>query len=757
MSLNHSANTYFDIALAKSSVVERCRELTKLIDDCGSKVLHNNFVTIIHHIFGVNRVGWGVLTANPRHQAGEYNAMIEFLGCRGAMFRLLQKLQTESMLFRYDFPCSLLPPNFIHLPGEHSTAATRMYSAAATFNASQLGPSQFSPSQNLPSGQPCLRISAFEFYFYHFANCMVRSPSPHHPPMTLYSYHQLPPSAEENLYYRLVEEYLSYFLPLDGAALQTMHIPATYTQAGAGFLHLPVNSLLRKASVKPTPPLGGPRNEMWRSDLIVHILVEFWLGYCVIRRDQKHTVAPPSEDLIRAIRQLVKHIHYFNNATNSSLNNSRYNDTSMDVFKQNILYNSLQPRLFSFLAYCFKVWPLNSSFRVVLETWLSYIQPWRYSDTEVRLSVDREIANVWYHFINSNLSFYNQLFYNAINRFLRMDISKQANSLLLYRVAKIFDQPNLFQMIEEAEIAMYGTEKQSMFSFPAGGSFTVLSRYDASASPPPCLITSEEMRRTVNQLLIVCKQALGTVKRYTAPHKVDFSIKVLNMIGLQALTDVGSDTSLNTNWKKSKQQIEDSMQMLASMFDLSLADLNMNPHEHKHLENPFGPDAPDIAFDEEGKAVLSDLGRYEVVNNIKKLPIYPNSYPEMQPIRTFENTFLVRFLHRISTSVNAKYGSKMEELCAERNVVGHLAKSFLRPAYDSSPSVKVKNWQMRKAHFSLRVFAHYRTLFYMFVYFMLCRLIGVSCLKGSCVAFLFFIVFWVLKAIVHVHFYVNDD
>jgi len=758
MYLSNSANTYFDIALAKPSVVERCRELTKLIDDCGTKVLHNNFVSIVHNIFGVNCTGWGILTANPRHQSGECKAMREFLGCKGAMFRLLQKLQTESMLFRYDFPCSLLPPNFIHLPGEHPAAVTKMYSPPPTFNASQFGLASFSPTQtlNMPPAQPCLRVSAFEFYFYHFAYCMVRSPAYHHPPMTLYNYHQLPPSIDENLYYLLVDEYLSYFLPLDGTSLQTMHIPTTHSQVGSSFLPPSVHSLLRKTTVKPTPTLSGSRNEMWRSDLLVHILVEFWLGYCVIRRDHKH-VAPPSEDLIRAIRRLVKHIHYFDNATNSSLNNSHYNDTSLEIFKQN-LYNSLQPRLFNFLCYCFKVWPLNSTFRVVLETWLSYIQPWRYSDvnssaktTEMRLSVDREIANVWYYFINSNLQFYTQLFHNAVNRFLRMDISKQANSLLLYRVAKIFNQPNMFHMIEEAEIAMYGAERQSAYS-TVGGSFVALSRYDASMSPPPCLITSEEMRRTVNQLLVVCKQALGTVKKYTIPRKVDFSVRVLNMIGLGALTDMGSDMLLNTNWKKSKQQIEDSMDMLASMFDLSLVDLENSTHEHDHLENPFGPDVPDVAFDEEGKAVLSDLGRYEVVNNIKKLPVYPNANPEMQPIRTFENTFLVRFLHRISAAVNLKYGREMENLCAQPNVVGYLAKSYLKPTYENSPSVNVKDWQLRKAHFSLRILAHYRTLFYILMYFMLCKLFGVTFWRGGFTAFLFFVTFSVFKALMHVHF-----
>ena len=757
MNFNCSANNFFDVALSKPTIAERCRELSRLIDECNTTILHHNFVTIIHRIFGVNCNGWGILTANPRHQTSECQVLKEFLSCRGPMFRLLHRLQTESMLFRYDIPCSMLPPTFVYVAGEPPLQQSRVYQQLYSINQSNetLGPMG---SPNLTTaGQTCLRVSAFEFYFYHFAHCIVKGNASYRPPPSYSNYHQLPPTVEENLYYLLEDEYLSYFLPIDGSPLPTIPPPSPTSPGivGTSSFHTSM-SLLKRSPPKPTTAFGGMHNDMWRSDVVVHILVEFWLGQCVPKRGEQLGCAAPSEDLMRAVRRLVKHLHYFNNVTSPSLSHSHFNDTSMEMLKQNIMYNCLQPRLFTFLCYCFKVWPLNSTFRVVLETWLSYIQPWRYTDPvnvsrniEMRLSSDREVANIWYHFISNNLQFYTRLFYESINRFLRMDISKQANSLLLYRVAKIFSQPNLLQMIEDAENAMFG-ERPSMYS---PSSYVALSRSETSTNLYlPCLITSPELRKMVDQLLMVCNQALGTVKKYIQPKSVDFSSQFLSFIGLGALTDIGNETLLNANWKKSEQQIYDSMELLAEMFDLSLADLNVSTPVKQTLENPFGPEAADCSINSDGKAILSQLGRYEILNNVKKLPVYPNSGPDLQPIRSFENRFLVRFLYKISSAINKKYSSQFELLCSQRNVLGVWSRSFLSPSYDHAPTVMVKDWQDLPPRLSLRVFAHYRTIFYACLYFLICHLFGISFLKGLVFAILIFLIITISRAFLKEYF-----
>ena len=749
MNSNNSANAYFDVALSQPTLSIRCRELAKLIDECSTKLLHNNLISIVHQIFGVNSPGWGILSSNARLQPADFTAMKDFLSSRGPIFRLLNKLQAESMLYRYEYPCSMLPPSFAYVPTDYSVRLTRT---------SQTLDSHYDPNvTSLNVGQPCVRVSAFEFYFYHFSYCIVRSPSSSQlMPITPYNYHQLPSLTDENLYFVLVDDYLSHFLSIDGSSIGPVQISSTVTTPeglrASSFIYNARQSLLRKTSTKQPTHLGASRNEIWRSDLFIHILVEFWLGFYIPKNGDVVNMQTPSEDLVRAVRRLVKHIHYFCNATNPSLSHSSFNDTSLDVFKQAVIHNCLQPRLFNFLIFCFKVWPLNSTFRVVLETWLSYIQPWRYTDinnpplqNEMRLHEDREIANMWFHFISSNLQFYTPLFYEALTRFLRMDISKQANSLLLYRVAKIFNQPNLFQMIDEAEVAMYG-EKQ-MFPQSAGSFMATIPPKITFDSHPPCMITSEEVRKLINQLLIVCKQALGTVEKHVRPGTIDFSTQMLAFFGLGALADVSSDNLLQTNWAKSKQQIQDSMQLLAELFDLSIPELDSRALEGLQSDNPFGASAPECSLDEEGQIALSDLGRYELINNIKKMPVFPNTDPELQPIRSFENAFLVRKLHQLSTVINRKYENHFTRLCMQPNFVGRLSRYYLNHAYDYSPPVLAKPRQNIPPHVSLRVFAHYRSMFYIFMYFIICSLFDVDIFKTFFYAVIFSISFLVCRAL----------
>lgn len=139
-----------------------------------------------------------------------------------------------------------------------------------------------------------------------------------------------------------------------------------------------------------------------------------------------------------------------------------------------VLPQYVQRRLYSFLKHSFEKWPLDASFRQVLdiitplfsksfsnfvefhtnlchvtfdpqmlETWLSYIQPWRYTDPlqsnrdRQEDTRDRVIDEKWRPFVMDNLLFYTNLFQMSLYRALRMDLSSPKNAYMLFRISKV--------------------------------------------------------------------------------------------------------------------------------------------------------------------------------------------------------------------------------------------------------------------------------------------------------------------------------
>ena len=62
---------------------------------------------------------------------------------------------------------------------------------------------------------------------------------------------------------------------------------------------------------------------------------------------------------------------------------------------------------------------------------------------------------------------------------------------------------------------------------------------------------------------------------------------------------------------------------------------------------------PDVVEDEDNVR-LTPLGRYQLMNGLKKFDITYRGDPDLQPIRTNESKFLVRMLHAVSSYFNEK-------------------------------------------------------------------------------------------------------
>ena len=99
--------------------------------------------------------------------------------------------------------------------------------------------------------------------------------------------------------------------------------------------------------------------------------------------------------------------------------------------------------------FTFSHWPHDASFRLVLETWLSYIQPWRYTVTAIsargRTGGDPEVAVVdrrWQNFIAENVLQYTVVLRQLLPNLDGPNGSKNAY-MLKVRIAKYSLPPNI--------------------------------------------------------------------------------------------------------------------------------------------------------------------------------------------------------------------------------------------------------------------------------------------------------------------------
>lgn len=133
-----------------------------------------------------------------------------------------------------------------------------------------------------------------------------------------------------------------------------------------------------------------------------------------------------------------------------------------------IILPSVQGKIYTFLRKAIHHWPLDSSFRLILEAWLSFIQPWRYfpsitytkegyvykkkSINKLQLKIilffcskseEEERGKIhdpnrWMPFIAHNLLAYSAIFQQLLPRFMRTDLVAPKNALMLFRVTKVY-------------------------------------------------------------------------------------------------------------------------------------------------------------------------------------------------------------------------------------------------------------------------------------------------------------------------------
>uniref|UniRef100_UPI00398E3A02 sphingomyelin phosphodiesterase 4 isoform X2 n=1 Tax=Pristiophorus japonicus TaxID=55135 RepID=UPI00398E3A02 len=765
---------------------QRCHDLSKVIEDYSPKELHLIFPWLMESMFGTQDgtiAGWNMRYLQGRMNPTDYTAVVEFLDPSGPMMKLVYKLQAED--YKYEFPVSYLPGPVKASIQEGVLPDFPLYHNKLQF-----------PLSGLSSLS--LSLNPFEYYLFNFAMHLT---APRNCPLgQLFS-------TSDSAYFVVVDRYLKYFLPIEGSVPPSPFLnacgavsPPTPRAQSVPFTSYggPHTSLLKRhISHQPSVNTDPAAQEIWRSETLLQIFIEMWLHHYSLELYQKMQsphVKPgpqepftPTEEHVLMVRLLVKHLHWFSNSIKHeqalpSPSTHSHTGSPLEEFKRAVISCFFQQKLYVFLQQCFNHWPLDASFRAVLETWLSYLQPWRYAIEKPLCMiepVDRSVPDRWAPFVQENLLMFTKLFQGFLNRALRTDLVSPKNALMVYRVAKVYSQPNLADMIKEAERQfmepdpMHHPRQHRVYASPGFGS-SFLSSWHSPIADTTFRVKSHvynlegqdcvykqmfgpDVRNLVlklAQLIAQAKQTAKSISDHTAEQSTGHSL--MSLLGLSTydfnasayggsdLDDLGPDEI-----RKTDEYLERSLEYLCQVFKLS------TPHLSSLATNVGA------ASDEDGRHQLPDciqgatgltltqLGRYQLINGLRRFDIEYQGDPELQPIRSYESSLLVRLLFQISTAINLRFATEMETVCQRESMMGKLARYYLtypgRCRKIKSSPVMCRSFQLQPAHprLSLRFLASYRTLFSLF----LSMVIGATLNLNPLASFLLILVLWFLYGI----------
>ncbi|XP_021064610.1 sphingomyelin phosphodiesterase 4 isoform X1 [Mus pahari] len=771
---------------------QRCQDLVKIIEDFPAKELHAIFPWLVESIFGSLDgvlVGWNLRCLQGRVNPVEYSTAMEFLDPSGPMMKLVYKLQAED--YNFDFPVSYLPGPVKASIQENVLPDSPLYHNKV----------QFPPTGGLGLN---LALNPFEYYMFYFALSLI-SQKPM--PMSLHV------RTSDCAYFILVDRYLSWFLPTEGSVPPPLcsspggsspsPAPRTPAMPFASYgLH---TSLLKRHISHQTSVNADPAShEIWRSETLLQVFVEMWLHHYSLEMYQKmqsphaklevlhyrltvssalHSPAQPSlqalhayqesftptEEHVLVVRLLLKHLHAFANSLKpdqASPSAHSHATSPLEEFKRAAVPRFVQQKLYVFLQHCFGHWPLDASFRAVLEMWLSYLQPWRYAPEKQALGSDpqpRCVSEKWAPFIQENLLMYTKLFVSFLNRALRTDLVSPKNALMVFRVAKVFAQPNLAEMIQKGEQLFL--EPELIIPHRQHRLFTVTTSF---LSPWPPVVTDAsfkvkshvyslegqdckytpmfgpEIRTLVLRLAQLITQAKQTAKSISDQYVESPTGRSFLSWLTFGLTDTNSCYPANDldeigqdSIRKTDEYLEKALEYLRQIFRLSEAQLAQLTLALGSARDENGKQQlPDCIVGEEG-LILTPLGRYQIINGLRRFEIEYQGDLELQPIRSYEITSLVRALFRLSSAINRRFAGQMAALCSRNDFLGsfcryHLTEPALSNRHLLSPVGRrqVAN-PARGPRLSLRFLGSYRTLLLLLMAFFVASLFCIGPLPCS--------------------------
>ncbi|XP_012289654.3 sphingomyelin phosphodiesterase 4 isoform X2 [Aotus nancymaae] len=763
MAFPHLQQSSFLLASLKADSInkpfpQRCQDLVKVIEDFPAKELHTIFPWLVENIFGSLDgvlIGWNLRCLQGRVSPVEYSVAMEFLDPGGPMMKLVYKLQAED--YKFDFPVSYLPG-----PVKASIQECVLPDSPLYHNKVQ-----FTPAGGLGLN---LALNPFEYYIFFFA-------------LSLITQKPLPVSlhvrTSDCAYFILVDRYLSWFLPTEGSVPPPLSSspggaspsppPRTPAMPFASYgLHH--TSLLKRHISHQTSVNADPAShEIWRSETLLQVFVEMWLHHYSLEMYQKmqspHAKESftPTEEHVLVVRLLLKHLHAFANSLKpeqASPSAHSHATSPLEEFKRAAVPRFVQQKLYLFLQHCFGHWPLDASFRAVLEMWLSYLQPWRYAPDKQPPGSDSQprcVSEKWAPFVQENLLMYTKLFVGFLNRALRTDLVSPKHALMVFRVAKVFAQPNLAEMIQKGEQLFLEPElviphrQHRLFTAPTftgsflspwppavtDASFKVKSHV-YSLEGQDCKYTpmfGPEARTLVLRLAQLITRAKHTAKSISdqcAESPAGYSF--LSWLGFGPTDTNGSypandlDEMGQDSVRKTDEYLEKALEYLRQIFRLSDAQLRQFTLALGTTQDENGKkQLPDCIVGEDG-LILTPLGRYQIINGLRRFEIEYQGDPELQPIRSYEIASLVRALFRLSSAINHRFAGQMVALCSRDDFLGsfcryHLTEPGVASRHLLSPVGQTQvAGHARGPRLSLRFLGSYRTLLSLLLVFFVASL-----------------------------------
>uniref|UniRef100_A0A6I8N5G9 Sphingomyelin phosphodiesterase 4 n=1 Tax=Ornithorhynchus anatinus TaxID=9258 RepID=A0A6I8N5G9_ORNAN len=572
-------------------------------------------------------------------------------------------------------------------------------------------------------------------------------------------------------YFVLVDRYLTWFLPTEG------NVPPPPSSNPGGAIPPPAprspaipfssyglhhTSLLKRhISHQPSVNADPASQEIWRSETLLQVFVEMWLHHYSLEMYQKmqspHAKESfkPTEEHVLVVRLFVKHLHAFSNslkAEQTPPTAHSHTASPLEEFKRVVIPRFVQQKLYIFLQHCFGHWPLDASFRAVLEMWLSYLQPWRYAPEkqfQMAETQPRSVSERWAPFVQENLLMYTKLFVGFLTRALRTDLVSPKNALMVFRVAKVFSQPNLAEMIQKGEQLFLEPElviphrQHRIFLTPSfGGSY--LSSWPPAITDASFKVKSQvsslegqdcqykqmfglEVRDLVFRLAHMIAQAKQTA-RSISDHSAENaasqsffswlrfgSVEVNGSFTTNDLDEMGQDSI-----KKIDEYLEKALEYLCQIFRLNEAQLTQLMMSTGTPQTENGKkQLPDCVMSDNG-LLLTPLGRYQIINGLRRFEIEYQGDTELQPIRSYENATLVRLLFQVSSAINRRFAGLMESLCSREDFLGSLCRYHLTDPFGEertriSPAGRHRTRVAAGPRVSLRFLASYRTLLSLFL------------------------------------------